>query len=131
MSQEILPSVGKIQITHDSFGRIGKHLQSRRKERGLRLADVARELRISADYLRLLEAGDFDQLPAPTYVSGFLRSYGKFLDLDAADLAGRFYAIEGEVLANKSETTKKREDWEETKHHGKVSADARRDRTTA
>ena len=58
---------------------------------------MARELRISADYLRWLESGDFDQLPAPTYVSGFLRSYGKFLGLDGADLASRFYAIKGDA----------------------------------
>ena len=63
----------------------------------MRTADVARELRISADYLKWLESGDFDQLPAPTYVSGFLRSYGKFLGLDGADLAGRFYAIKGDA----------------------------------
>ena len=48
---------------NDSFKRIGKQLQAARKERGLRTADVARELRISADYLRWLESGDFDQLP--------------------------------------------------------------------
>ena len=36
-------------------------------------------------------------MPAPTYVSGFLRSYGKFLGLDGADLAGRFYAIKGDA----------------------------------
>ena len=84
---------------NDSFKRIGKQLQAERKERCLRLTDVARELRISADYLKLLELGDFDQLPAPTYVSGFLRSYGKFLGLDGADLAGRFYAIKGDASA--------------------------------
>ena len=85
---------------NDSFKRIGQQLQAARKERGLRTADVARELRISADYLRWLETGDFDQLPAPTYVSGFLRSYGKFLELDGADLAGRFYAIVGDASSN-------------------------------
>ena len=79
MTQKILPGVGEGQTMNDSFKRIGKQLQEARKERALRLADVARELRISADYLKLLESGDFDQLPAPTYVSGFLRSYGNFL----------------------------------------------------
>ena len=97
MTQKILPSVGEGQTMNDSFKRIGKQLQAARKERGLRTADVARELRISADYLRWLESGDFDQLPAPTYVSGFLRSYGKFLGLDGADLAGRFYTIKGDA----------------------------------
>ena len=97
MTQKILPGVGENQTMSDSFQKIGAALQVARKERGLRTADVATELRISADYLRLLESGDFDQLPAPTYVSGFLRSYGKFLGLDGADLAGRFYAIKGDA----------------------------------
>ena len=62
-----------------------------RCELGLRMSDVARELRISADYLKLLEAGDFDQLPAPTYVSGFLKgksgfNYDVFLDLSGKTL---------------------------------------------
>ena len=99
MTQKILLGVGEGQTMNDSFKRIGKQLQAARKERALRLADVARELRISADYLKLLESGDFDQLPAPTYVSGFLRSYGKFLGLDGADLSGRFYAIKGVASA--------------------------------
>ena len=99
MTQKILPGVGEGQTMNDSFKRIGKQLQAARKERALRLADVARELRISADYLKLLELGDFDQLPAPTYVSGFLRSYGKFLGLDGADLAGRFFSIKGVASA--------------------------------
>ena len=97
VTQQILPGVDEGQTMNDSFKKIGKELQVARKELGLRTADVARELRISADYLRLLESGDFDQLPAPTYVSGFLRSYGKFLGLDGADLAGRFYAIKGDA----------------------------------
>ena len=97
MTQKTMLGVGEGQTMNDSFERIGKQLQVARKERGLRTADVARELRISADYLKWLESGDFDQLPAPTYVSGFLRSYGKFLGLDGAHLAGRFYAIVGDA----------------------------------
>ena len=97
MTQKILPGFGESQTMNDSFKRIGKRLLTTRKEIGLRKADVARELRISSDYISLLESGDFDQLPAPTYVSGFLRSYGKFLGLDGAELAGRFYAIKGDA----------------------------------
>ena len=69
-------------------------MKTARHEHGFRLSDVARELRISGDYLKLLESGEFDQLPAPTYVSGFLRSYGKFVGLDGAELASRFYALQ-------------------------------------
>ena len=82
------------QMTADSYKRIGAQLKTARGEHGFRLSDVARELRISGDYLKLLETGEFDQLPAPTYVSGFLRSYGKFVGLDGAELASRFYALQ-------------------------------------
>ena len=82
------------QMTADSYKRIGTQLKTARREYGFRLSDVARELRISGDYLKLLESGEFDQLPAPTYVSGFLRSYGKFVGLDGAELASRFYALQ-------------------------------------
>ena len=82
------------QMTADSYKRIGTQLKTARREHGFRLSDVARELRISGDYLKLLESGEFDQLPAPTYVSGFLRSYGKFVGLDGAELASRFYALQ-------------------------------------
>ncbi|MGB1044972.1 MAG: RodZ domain-containing protein [Candidatus Puniceispirillaceae bacterium] len=82
------------QMTADSYKRIGTQLKTARREHGFRLSDVARELRISGDYLNLLESGEFDQLPAPTYVSGFLRSYGKFVGLDGAELASRFYALQ-------------------------------------
>ena len=81
-------------MTADSYKRIGTQLKTARREHGFRLSDVARELRISGDYLKLLESGEFDQLPAPTYVSGFLRSYGKFVGLDGAELASRFYALQ-------------------------------------
>ena len=81
-------------MTADSYKRIGTQLKTARREHGFRLSDVALELRISGDYLKLLESGEFDQLPAPTYVSGFLRSYGKFVGLDGAELASRFYALQ-------------------------------------
>jgi len=80
---------------NDSFKRIGGRLKTARKARGLRLADVAQELRISNGYLKFLEAGDFDALPAPTYVSGFLRSYGGFVGLDGAALASRYSTLRG------------------------------------
>ena len=45
------------QMTADSYKRIGAQLKTARHEHGFRLSDVARELRISGDYLKLLESG--------------------------------------------------------------------------
>ena len=57
---------------------------------GIDLASVADELHIREEHLEAIEAGRFDQLPGPTYTIGYLRSYAKFLDLDALRLVEQF-----------------------------------------
>lgn len=69
---------------------VAAELYQARVRRGIDLAVVANELRIHYEQLLALEEGRFDDLPGPTYVIGFLRSYAGFLDLDADDLVRRF-----------------------------------------
>lgn len=61
---------------------IGESLRRARAERGITIEQAAEQTRISAAFLRALEAEAFDQLPAPVYVRGFLRSYATYLGLD-------------------------------------------------
>ncbi len=70
--------------------RIALELSDARRRRGGDLQNIAEELRIRYDHLLALEEGRFDDLPGPTYVIGFLRSYAGYLDLDAEDLINRF-----------------------------------------
>ncbi|MCK9521412.1 MAG: helix-turn-helix domain-containing protein, partial [Dehalococcoidia bacterium] len=65
---------------------IGRALSDARIERDLSLDEVAAETRISARFLQALEREEFEELPAPVYVRGFLRSYANFLGIDAAPL---------------------------------------------
>jgi hypothetical protein len=65
---------------------IGITLRDGRIQRGLTIDQVAQETRISARFLEALEAEAFDELPAPVYVRGFLRSYANFLRIDAGPL---------------------------------------------
>ncbi|MBI2765836.1 MAG: helix-turn-helix domain-containing protein [Chloroflexi bacterium] len=65
---------------------IGKSLREARVERGLTIEQVSQETRISARFLQALEAERFEELPAPVYVRGFLRSYANFLHLDPEPL---------------------------------------------
>ena len=51
-------------------------LRSARIQRGLSIEQVAQDTRISARFLEALEDEAFQELPAPVYVRGFLRSYG-------------------------------------------------------
>jgi cytoskeleton protein RodZ len=83
-------------VANDSFEQIGSTLKFARHGQGVKILDVSQQLRISGDYLSHLESGAFDQLPAPAYVKGFLRSYGQFLGLDPVSLVARYAAIASE-----------------------------------
>lgn len=50
--------------------------------KGLDILDCEAGTKIRAKYLRAMEEEQFDLMPSATYVRGFLRTYGEFLDLD-------------------------------------------------
>lgn len=61
---------------------IGSTLQQARERRRIPLERVERETKIRARYIRALEEEDYDALPGPTFVRGFLRTYASYLGLD-------------------------------------------------
>ena len=61
---------------------IGSSLREARERRGLELAAVEQDTRISARSLRALEEERFDLLPERVYALGFLRTYADYLGLD-------------------------------------------------
>ncbi len=61
---------------------IGNTLREARLRRGFDILDCEAETKIRAKYLRAMEEEQFDLMPSPTYVRGFLRTYADFLDLD-------------------------------------------------
>lgn len=68
------------------MARIGETLREARERRGLTIEQVAQETRISARFVEALEEERFEELPAPVYVRGFLRSYANFLRIDPQPL---------------------------------------------
>ncbi len=77
---------------------IGTTLREARLRRGLDMPECERQTKIRAKYLRAMEDEEFDVLPAPTYVRGFLRAYAEFLGLDGRlvvdEYESRFLASE-------------------------------------
>ena len=74
---------------------LGNILREAREMKGLTLADAQEETRISARFLEALEDGDFEKLPTPVHVRGFLRNYARFLELEPDPLLERFEAHHG------------------------------------
>ena len=83
-------------VLEDSFRQIGADLNSARLARGMQINELSQLLRISRHYLKNIEAGDFDALPGPTYVAGYLRSLAQVVGLDAAETVQRYRALLGE-----------------------------------
>jgi cytoskeleton protein RodZ len=72
---------------------IGEVLKGTRTRLGLDIATVERETKIRAKYLRALENEEWDTLPGPTYVRGFLRTYSSYLGLDADALVDEYRRV--------------------------------------
>jgi cytoskeleton protein RodZ len=69
-----------------SVDQIGGALAFARRERKFTLEQVSARLRLPKTYIKALEQSDFDSLPGVAYVPGYLRSYCKLLDIQAAPL---------------------------------------------
>jgi cytoskeleton protein RodZ len=69
---------------------IGSSLREARSRRGLALPQVERDTHIRGRYLTALEEEQFDVLPAPAYVRGFLRTYAEYLGLDGQQFVDQY-----------------------------------------
>jgi helix-turn-helix protein/uncharacterized protein DUF4115 len=81
---------------------IGSSLRDARLRQELDFPELEERTKIRPKYLRALEDEQFDILPAPTYVKGFLRSYAEALGLDGQPFVdeynSRFAVGEDEVV---------------------------------
>lgn len=65
---------------------LGQELRRLREQKGLTVHDVADRLKLPTRQIEALENGSYEGLPEPVFIRGFLRSYGRFLDMDEARL---------------------------------------------
>ena len=59
----------------------GERLRKAREAADLSVRDVATTLRLEPRTIEALESGSFDELPAPTFVRGYLRGYARVVGL--------------------------------------------------
>lgn len=76
-------------------GDLTAKLTEYRDQAGMDLTQAAEEMHLSLQILRALEAEDFDNLPEPPYVRGYLRGYAKLADADARELIRIYEALRG------------------------------------
>jgi cytoskeleton protein RodZ len=69
---------------------IGKTLKALREGKNITLNDIASKMRLDVRFISAIEEDNFDSLPDPIYVRGYIRSYSKLLGADADALVRTF-----------------------------------------
>jgi cytoskeletal protein RodZ len=80
--------------------RLGDILRGERATKGKSLLDVERELRIKAHHLAGIENCDLTAFEAPSFIAGYVRSYARYLGLDAESSFAQFCHETGFVPAH-------------------------------
>lgn len=82
----------------------GARLLAERRNQGLSLGDIARQLKLSVRQVEALERDDYSGFAGPVFIRGFLRNYAKLLHLDpeplleAAELAVGSPVVQAEQM---------------------------------
>jgi len=70
---------------------IGQMLKGAREDLKLSLEAISTELHIEPRFLQALEEDNLEVFSAPVFTKGYLRQYGKRLDLRESDLLAQYY----------------------------------------
>lgn len=77
---------------------LGDIMRGERATLGKSLLDVQRDLRISAEYLDAIENSDASKFKAAAFISGYVKSYARYLGLDPEKTLEQFCAESGFAL---------------------------------
>ena len=77
------------------MGQLGETLRERRASLGISLETAEDATKIRGKLLDALEKGEYDRLPNPGYVRGYITSYSRYLELDSVPLLAMYRAETG------------------------------------
>lgn len=78
-----------------SPGSLTRGLAKCREEADMDIKQAASEMRLPLGVLKALEAEQFDNLPEPPYIRGYLRSYARLNESDPNELIRRYEILRG------------------------------------
>ncbi len=69
---------------------VGQVLKEEREKKFYTLDEIEKATKIRKELLEALEKGEYSKLPPPTFIQGFIKNYGKFLNLNSEKLLAIF-----------------------------------------
>lgn len=86
----VIPNRGKDMTEPENQEGLGSFLKSERERKGLSLEQLTRITRLRIQYVEALENENWDRLPSPVFIRGFIKSYTKALGLDYREVISQF-----------------------------------------
>ncbi|MGB5686372.1 MAG: helix-turn-helix domain-containing protein [Candidatus Electrothrix sp.] len=83
---------------------IGKLLRQVREKKALTIHDISQETNISSSNLTSIELGNYNELPADTFIRGQIIIYAKFLGIDGPEAARLFFEERTLCLTNREKS---------------------------
>ncbi len=77
----------------ENSNELGALLTRAREKLSFSQKDIASKLNLKVEFIAALDANDFDKLPAPTYVRGYIRSYARVINLNADSLINLYEGV--------------------------------------
>lgn len=81
---------------------VGEILKKEREKQDLSLHEIGLSLKINTKILKALEEGDQKQLPAKTFLRGFVKSYAQYLKMNPQEVLAAFDQEHKQVQQEKS-----------------------------
>jgi transcriptional regulator with XRE-family HTH domain len=79
---------------------VGEILAAERRRQGKSIADVVEGTKIRSRLLDALEQGNYNMLPSPAYVKGYIQNYARYLEIPAGPLLEQFKRESADVAPN-------------------------------
>jgi cytoskeletal protein RodZ len=71
----------------------GALLRKLREQRGISLRDISHTTKVSLAYLQFIEEENFQELPVPAYLRGFLKAYARCIGLDPERVSSEYIKL--------------------------------------
>lgn len=91
MALESAPQPASATLAYGSG--CGNVLKAAREAQGLSIHEVCSQLRLGLKQIQAIEQDDFDKLPQPSIVRGFIRNYARLLNIDVNPILEAYQRI--------------------------------------
>lgn len=98
--------VQEVEVSPPPEAGPGQRLSEARQAKNLTVAKVAQQMHLDPRLVVALEDNDYDHLPEPIYVTGYLRNYARLLGLPEEQIVGAYHQLDRPAPPILSELTR-------------------------